>query len=241
MATLAAFASGAARADGRAARTPSSSADDATLGRLQSRDVASATPPSRSGDSTSRSKRVDGVRVAVVGTRATSASSPAALRRAANAFRKMQRWYGGYDLPISRSCSAIFPFGGSEYPGLVFSTPDNATIAHEVAHQWFYGLVGSDQYRDPLLDESITAFVENRFHKSYRCDLARPLSGRAWARRPAWPTGRSTRRLTRTRSTAAAPARSRCCERDLGDGRPSTGRCARTSAANARIRSRDVG
>ncbi len=28
--------------------------------------------------------------------------------------------------------------------------------AHEVAHQWFYGLVGNDPYRDPWLDESLT-------------------------------------------------------------------------------------
>lgn len=123
----------------------------------------------------SRSTTVDGVKVRVLGTRATRSVLPAALRRAVNAFRKMQTWYGGYDLPDLDVVVVDFPFGGSEYPGLVFSTSDNATIAHEVAHQWFYGLVGSDQYRDPWLDESITAFLENRFQKSYRCDLARPL------------------------------------------------------------------
>lgn len=122
-----------------------------------------------------RSEVVGGVRMRVVGTRSTERELDAALRRAANAFRKMQRWYGNYDLPDLDVVIVDFDFGGSEYPGLVFSTSDNATIAHEIAHQWFYGLVGNDQYRDPWLDESITAYMENRFHRSYRCELARPL------------------------------------------------------------------
>lgn len=122
-----------------------------------------------------RSEIVSGVRVRVIGTDQTRRDLRAALRRSANTFRKMQRWYGRYDLPDLDVVLVNFDFGGSEYPGLVFSTSDNATIAHEIAHQWFYGLVGSDQFRDPWLDESITAYVENRFHRSYRCELARPL------------------------------------------------------------------
>ena len=34
-----------------------------------------------------------------------------------------------------------------------------ATIAHEVGHQWFYNLVGNDQLDDPWLDESLTQFA----------------------------------------------------------------------------------
>jgi hypothetical protein len=30
---------------------------------------------------------------------------------------------------------------------------------HEVAHQWFYGLVGNDQAREPFADEAITDMV----------------------------------------------------------------------------------
>jgi aminopeptidase N len=36
----------------------------------------------------------------------------------------------------------------------------NATASHEVAHQWFYGLVGDDQARDPWLDESFATYAE---------------------------------------------------------------------------------
>jgi aminopeptidase N len=34
-----------------------------------------------------------------------------------------------------------------------------ATVAHEVGHQWFYNLVGNDQLDDPWLDESMAQFA----------------------------------------------------------------------------------
>ena len=58
------------------------------------------------------------------------------------------------------------PVGSMEYPGLVailFNDGDSDTIKaatyHEVAHQWFYGLVGSDENREPWLDESFAEFA----------------------------------------------------------------------------------
>ncbi len=57
---------------------------------------------------------------------------------------------------------------GIEYPGMIAITErivaadDNyleATVAHEVGHQWFYNLVGNDQLDDPWLDESLTQFA----------------------------------------------------------------------------------
>ena len=46
-------------------------------------------------------------------------------------------------------------FGGMEYPDARAGRrrPD-VVVAHEVAHQWFYGLVGYDQWREPWLDEA---------------------------------------------------------------------------------------
>jgi len=57
---------------------------------------------------------------------------------------------------------------GIEYPGIIalttriYNANNNymeATVAHEVGHQWFYNLVGDDQLDDPWLDESLTQFV----------------------------------------------------------------------------------
>ena len=51
-------------------------------------------------------------------------------------------------------------FGGMEYPELIFTMPLPEVIAHEIAHQWWYGLVGDDQYHDPWLDESFASYFE---------------------------------------------------------------------------------
>jgi aminopeptidase N len=57
---------------------------------------------------------------------------------------------------------------GIEYPGMIaiadriLSPGDpylEGTIAHEVGHQWFYNLVGSDQLDHPWLDESLAQFA----------------------------------------------------------------------------------
>ena len=46
-----------------------------------------------------------------------------------------------------------------EYPTIVFAGPLRDTIAHELAHQWFYGVVGNDQYHEPWLDESFATWA----------------------------------------------------------------------------------
>ena len=67
---------------------------------------------------------------------------------------------------------------GMEYDGLIFMGTDfyneydgtikNNLIAlgvHEVAHQWFFGRVGSDQALEPWLDESLALYSERIFYE----------------------------------------------------------------------------
>ena len=60
-------------------------------------------------------------------------------------------------------------FAGMEYPQLIFSIPDRLVIAHELAHQWWFGIVGNDEFEDPWIDESFAQwsmflpFERNRF------------------------------------------------------------------------------
>ncbi len=67
---------------------------------------------------------------------------------------------------------------GMEYQGLYFlsrgfynlydGTPRGyltAIAAHETAHQWWYGLVGSDQALEPWLDEAMCAYSERLFYE----------------------------------------------------------------------------
>lgn len=53
--------------------------------------------------------------------------------------------------------------GGIEYPATIFHGPGTVDhVAHEVGHQWFYGLVGNDQGRDPWLDEGLATWAQTR-------------------------------------------------------------------------------
>ena len=51
--------------------------------------------------------------------------------------------------------------GGIEYPGSILMLDDSRVVTvHELAHQWFYAMVGNSQARDPWLDEAFATFAE---------------------------------------------------------------------------------
>ncbi|RBY93096.1 M1 family aminopeptidase [Blastococcus sp. TF02A-30] len=51
--------------------------------------------------------------------------------------------------------------GGIEYPSSILqATPSTSVLVHEVAHMWFYGMVGNSQFRDPWLDEAFATWAE---------------------------------------------------------------------------------
>ena len=73
---------------------------------------------------------------------------------------------------------------GMEFDGLVFLSPyfynlypGNAEsnihvyTAHEIAHQWFYSIVGNDQATEPWLDEALATYSEDLFYERYYPDL----------------------------------------------------------------------
>lgn len=73
--------------------------------------------------------------------------------------------YGPYPYPeLSVGVTASLS-GGIEFPGHFHLGTGAAgrSLVHEVAHMWFYGLVGNDQYRDPWLDEGLATYAESRF------------------------------------------------------------------------------
>jgi hypothetical protein len=67
--------------------------------------------------------------------------------------------------PFQRVVIAVLPdiSGGIEYPGMILlgtRQDRDATLSHELGHQWFYGLVGDDQARDPWIDEAFATYAE---------------------------------------------------------------------------------
>jgi hypothetical protein len=54
-------------------------------------------------------------------------------------------------------------FGGMEYPNLVMQDPSVSVLAHELAHQWWFGIVGDDEYNEPWLDEAFASYATDLY------------------------------------------------------------------------------
>lgn len=106
-------------------------------------------------------RQVGGVTVEAYTLRGAPAA--VALRSADRALTAFADAYGPY--PYRRFLLVQSPRSriGNEYPGMAFlgvqSLADPVVVAHETAHQWFYGLVGSDQIQEPWLDEALAEFA----------------------------------------------------------------------------------
>lgn len=113
--------------------------------------------------------------------------------------------------------------GGIEFPGaIMLGTREylDATGSHEVAHEYFYGLVGNDQARDPWLDESFAMYAEalHRGSASVYTSAAIPADarGRVGAPMSYWESHQSSyfrgvyvqggAALLRARQAAGGPA-----------------------------------
>jgi hypothetical protein len=111
-----------------------------------------------------------GVKVNVYSVSGISASSAQSmLSTSESAVDSHGQRFGAY--PYSEVDAVLdnnFWFGGMEYPGFVLDLVDSNALTHELAHQWWYGIVGDDEYNNPWLDE---AFAD------YATDLAEGRTG----------------------------------------------------------------
>jgi hypothetical protein len=67
--------------------------------------------------------------------------------------------YGEVDLVLNDKWAS---FSGMEYPGFVLLIAPafgEGPVVHELAHQWWYGIVGNNEYADPWLDESFAVYA----------------------------------------------------------------------------------
>ncbi len=87
---------------------------------------------------------------------------------AAAAIRLFQEKIGPYPYKNMTVVDGYITAGGIEYPQFVIindvisdSTDLSATIIHEIAHQWFYGILGNNQTSYGWMDEGFATFFEN--------------------------------------------------------------------------------
>jgi hypothetical protein len=113
------------------------------------------------------------------------------LAWARSALEAHARRFGPYPWKTLSIVGTASGRGAWEYPTLVFVSTTDAPregTAHEIAHQWFYSLVGNNQARDPWLDETLAKWGDTRFTntlakvlaisipEAVRGQLGRPMS-----------------------------------------------------------------
>ena len=82
--------------------------------------------------------------------------------------------FGKYPYSTLTVAKTPFVFGGMEYPNVVFisdAVDDEdeylKVIVHEIAHQWWYGVVGNDEVNEAWLDESLAEYSTALFFDKF--------------------------------------------------------------------------
>ncbi|MBS1651159.1 MAG: M1 family metallopeptidase [Bacteroidetes bacterium] len=73
---------------------------------------------------------------------------------------------------VSAVDGTIMAGGGMEYPNITVigdmrdSVDLDITIAHEIGHNWFYGILGSNERDEPAMDEGLNSLYELRYTRA---------------------------------------------------------------------------
>ena len=95
-----------------------------------------------------------------------------AIKASIDSVRTFNELFGEYPYDTLNVVEADFVHGGMEYPNLVLISDSVDVqsdyinvIVHEIAHQWWYGLVGNDEYHYGWLDEGLTEYSTLLFYE----------------------------------------------------------------------------
>ena len=89
-----------------------------------------------------------------------------------DAVRRYSSWIGEYPYPVVQAVEGPknVSSGGMEYPMITLITsPDadepklDAVITHEVGHNWFYGILGSNERDHAWMDEGMNSYYQFRY------------------------------------------------------------------------------
>lgn len=95
-----------------------------------------------------------------------------------DAVKHYSKWIGPYPYPVVQAVEGPknLSSGGMEYPMITLITSPgagelelDAVITHEVGHNWFYGILGSNERDHPWMDEGINTYYQFRYEaEKYR-------------------------------------------------------------------------
>jgi hypothetical protein len=130
-------------------------------------------------DLVKQTRRVNDVQVSSYTFSGMQEGSKTALDAAARSLESFSAMLGPYPYTEFDVISTHTSAAGVEYPGVTVINKDiydpntefggqpsevmmRSVIVHEMAHQWFYNLIGNDQVNEPWLDESLAQYVTYR-------------------------------------------------------------------------------
>jgi hypothetical protein len=92
-----------------------------------------------------------------------------------NSITSKIKWVGEYPYDVvSVVENSAKTAGGMEYPTItLINAGGNAAILkyvinHEVGHNWFYGILGTNERDFPWMDEGMNSYYDNRFYEIYQ-------------------------------------------------------------------------
>lgn len=113
-----------------------------------------------------KSRKVGDTQVNVYYRKDHKAHADALMGYGTDSLRLFNKKFGPYPWPKLDIVTMEGWFGGMEYPQLVMISISPQTenmlkmiTAHEIGHQWFYGMVGNNEYVEPWLDESFASYA----------------------------------------------------------------------------------
>ncbi len=96
------------------------------------------------------------------------------LKTAVSCFKYFSNTFGVYPYSVLNVVFTPFLHGGMEYPNLVIIADNiideintNKVIIHEIAHQWWYSLVGNNELKDAWIDESLAEYSTLMFFENH--------------------------------------------------------------------------
>jgi hypothetical protein len=132
-------------------------------------------------------KDFDGVTVTVAHLPEHATAASQALEVAGDSLRWYNTQVGKYpyaSLVIAETVAQNYIHTAQEHTGLIFLRSDtlegggyflDILAAHETAHQWFFGVVGSDQLREPWLDEGLANALALDFFRQRNGDAYKSM------------------------------------------------------------------
>ncbi|HEV3203438.1 MAG TPA: M1 family aminopeptidase, partial [Gemmataceae bacterium] len=118
--------------------------------------------------------QIDSVHVRVLAFAEHEHHAREMVRIALEAIPVYNKWFGPYPYPEFTIVESYFGWNGNECSGLVmidervFNMPHLASgfvdylVSHEICHQWWYNVVGTNGYEETWMDEGLATYFSHR-------------------------------------------------------------------------------